>query len=98
MELTEKEAHCIARLLQSAMFGESLLCGCKFCKFQCKTAEDTAPHLDAIRKRLTDETGVDLRLGAESNLLYSNFPHKRFLKNANEEIVNYFLNFFANLK
>ena len=93
MNLSEKEAHCVARLLQGAMFGESVLNGCRFCKFRCEGQED----FDAIRKRLYEETGVDLRLGAENNLLYSNFPYKRFLREANEETVIYFRNFFANL-
>ena len=98
MELTEKEAHCIARLLQGALFGEDILNGCKFCKFKCTTKGNYAPHLDALRKRLTDETGVDLRLGSEGSLLYSRFPYKRFLKNANAEIIDYFQKYFANLR
>ncbi|MBQ9487748.1 MAG: hypothetical protein IJU91_08140 [Selenomonadaceae bacterium] len=37
MELTEQEAHCVARLLQGAIFGNegALFNGCAFCKFQC---------------------------------------------------------------
>ena len=59
MELTEKEAHCVARLLQGAIFGESVLNGCVFCKFRCNTESDPAPHLDKLRQKLWMETGVE---------------------------------------
>ena len=36
MELNEKEAHCVARLLQGALFGKSYLDGCDYCKWIVK--------------------------------------------------------------
>lgn len=55
--LTEKEAHCIARLLQGAVFGKngSVFDGCAFCKFQCNMdgeKGDIAPHYDEIIRKL----------------------------------------------
>ncbi|MBR6013349.1 MAG: hypothetical protein IK062_06165 [Selenomonadaceae bacterium] len=35
MILSEQEAHCVARLLQGAVYGEDFLSGCSFCKFPC---------------------------------------------------------------
>ena len=97
MELTEKESHCIARLLQGAIFGESVLNGCTFCKFRCSTESDPAPHLDELRQKLWIETGVDLRFGSgKDKLPYSKFPYKRFLRASNEETIDYFRNFFVN--
>lgn len=96
MYLTEKQAHCVARILQSVIFGKSILDGCAFCKFECKTITDPAPHLDEIRKIFFDETGVDLRIGGSSKdkLKFSDFPYKRFLRASNDEIKNYFGDFF----
>ena len=91
----EKESHCVARLLQGAIFGESLLTGRAFCKFRCSTREDPAPCLDSLREKLWTATGVDLRLASGKDTLpYSNFPYKRFLRAANNEVISYFRSFF----
>ena len=53
--------------------------------------------LAKIRKRLTEETGVDLGYGRNDTLYGSNFPYQQFLINSNEETRNYFKNYFANI-
>ena len=73
MELTEKEAHCVARLLQGAIYGGGGHCfgnpfdGCFFCKYNCETATGkevdgsplmTYPVYDKLLTRLTEETGL----------------------------------------
>ena len=96
MELSEQEAHCIARLLQGGWFAKHPIDACAFCKYQCR--KDDAPHdmSSAMRKRLTEETGVDL--GFVSHEFYgSDFDYKRFLKNANEEAKNYFREYFTHI-
>ena len=86
MELSEKELHCVARLLQGAIFSENFVNGCAFCKFKCKTEKDPAPHLDEIRIKLMDATGVDLGWDSSTAFWREGFQYKRFLKNSNEEI------------
>ncbi len=100
MELTEQEAHCVARLLQSAIFGNDgeIFNGCMFCKFKCENEKDPAPNFDILRERFTKETGVDLGLGSAGSLPLSKFPYKRFLKSANADIRKYFKNYFADVK
>ena len=102
MELSEKEAHCVARLLQGAVFGKSLFSGCDFCKFQCdkeekkKGAPYIAPQYKKIMQKFYEETEVDTRIAgiASDTLIKSDFPYKRFLRNSNEEIKAYCKNFF----
>ena len=98
MELNEREAHCIARLLQGAWYGKHSFDACKYCKFQCykDNAEKRLSSFDDIRKRLTEETGVDLSPDVNSFLLDSYFPYHKFLKNSNEEIRKYFRERFSN--
>ena len=83
MELNEQEAHCVARLLQSAFCGDEIYVGCDYCKFRC---EHVLAKSDAIRKRLTEETGVDLTMKDCGRLPQSNFQHGKYLKNANEDV------------
>ena len=87
MELNEREAHCVARLLQSAWFGGGQFVGCKYCKYEClaNNSESSLPGFDNIRRRLTEETGVDLTLEASAFIYDSAFPYHKFLKNANEK-------------
>ena len=96
MELTEKEAHCIARLLQGAMFGKSIFDGCAFCKFKCKVKNDPAPHLDKIRMLLTEATGVDLGWNGNTAFRPDDFQYHRFLKNSNDEMKQKIANYFKN--
>ena len=99
--LTEQEAHCIARLLQGAVYGEGLFDGCAFCKFQCNTdrnAGEVLPRFDEIRMKLWEATGVDLApCFSGEYLLHSKFKYKKFLKNSNEDIKEYFRNFFRDI-
>lgn len=103
--LTEKEAHCIARLLQGVIFADEdgnggLLSTCEFCKFKCLKQDDrhhlSMPHFTAIRKKLEQETGVDL-----GPMLYGNLlgwpPYKKFLKNSSDETKEFFRNFFSDI-
>lgn len=102
MTLDEREAHCIARLLQGAWFANedggfaSSVATCQYCKYQCykESEEHNLKMLSKIRKRLTEETGVDLGYETGAFLINSDFPYHKFLKNANEEIRNYFSNRF----
>ena len=83
MKLNEREAHCVARLLQGALFGKSTDDGCEYCKFRCERVEN---RTRAIRSRLSEETGVDLDLVDAGGVPMSDFPHGRFLKNANKDM------------
>ena len=91
MELNERESHCVARLLQGAMFGNSIDDGCQFCKFRCERVVDMTRE---IRKRLTDETGVDLSLMTHGTEPLSKFPLGKFLINANADIKKVYREFF----
>ena len=88
MELNEREAHCIARLLQGALLGETILDGCDHCKYRC--FETRFENFYAIRKRLTEETGVDLGTRRYGMLPHSDFPYKMFLKNASEKTKEWY--------
>lgn len=59
MELTEQEAHCLARLLQGALFNENILTGCDYCKNRCY--ENRWDIFFLVRKRLSEATDVDLK-------------------------------------
>ena len=94
MELTEKEAHCVARLIQGALFTDDLLAGCEYCKFECiKNAESPSVFI-SMREKLTKETGVDLDI-FDSDLSNKHFPYKRFLKNSNDNIKKLLRTYFA---
>lgn len=91
IKLTDKDLHCIARLIQSAMFSKGAFSACMFCKYEEEC--DTAEHSDVIRKKLMDETGVDL--GVWDISLHSGaFPYRRFLKNSNEKTKVHFKKYF----
>ena len=94
MELNEQEAHCVARLLQSLWYGQGALDGCGYCKYQCG---EKLPMFHAIKKRLTDETGVDVSPIVYGELPDSKFPYLKFLKNANETALNYFRTYFTDI-
>lgn len=104
IKFTEHEAHCVARMLQGAVYGENFLSGCSFCKFQCslvgrnKYSEkiySQQPRWRQILDKLTKFTGVDCGIIDEGNLYGSKFPYKRFLKNSNAEAEEYFRNYFS---
>ena len=93
-KFTEKELHCIARLLQGAIYGEhNVFDGCAFCKFNCATTNDPNPDYDKLLKKLTAITGVDLSPN-QARLIHSRFPYRKFLRNANDKIKSYFKNYF----
>ena len=98
MELSEREAHCVARLLQGAWFAKHSLDACNYCKFRCfkNDAENRLSGFENIRRRLTEETGVDISPAAGAFLIDSEFPYHKFLKNSNEEIRKYFRERFSN--
>ena len=98
MYLSEQEAHCVARLLQGAWYGKNSLDACNYCKFQCckDDAEKKLIGFENIRKRLTEETGVDLSPETGAFLIDSDFPYHKFLKNSNVEIRKYFRERFNN--
>jgi len=88
MELNEREAHCVARLLQGAILGENVLTGCDYCKNRCY--ETQWDILYKIRERLTEETGVELGNFYYGTLPHSDFPYKMFLKNASDKVKDYY--------
>ena len=94
MELDEREAHCVARLLQGAIYGDGVLTGCTFCKFPCQTSNDPAPHFDGILSKLMNASGVNLSPAKYGALPFSPFPYKKFLKNSNSAIEENLRNFF----
>lgn len=98
MELNDKELHCMARLLQGAIFGGrgNLFDGCAFCKYNCAVKGDPAPHFEVIMGKMAVATGVDLS-PIKRTIMHSKFPYKKFLKNSNEEIKNYFREQFKNV-
>lgn len=112
VELTEQEAHCIARLLQSAIFSpdHDLFAGCRFCKYPCAKESGTwcdmhlvdLPRYDAVMHKLMEETGVDLGPAVygyldPSVVPFKKFPYKKFIKNSNEEIKEFFRNYFKDI-
>ena len=93
MTLTNEEAHCLARLLQSALYGghaNNIFAGCSFCKNQCNRAE----RYDRLLRKLQNETGVDLSPAVYGSIQNGGFPYKKFLKNSNPKIRDYLRNFF----
>ena len=87
MELTEKEAHCVARLIQGALFANDIIAGCEYCKFRCfDDPENPALFAGEIRRRLEKETGVDLNVLWGVDLPHSKFPYGKFLKNAHAKV------------
>lgn len=64
VQLTEKDLHCIARLLQSKCVGDSVQClYCKYA-FQCREkffAAHEVPYREVLKK-LKNKTGVDVFL------------------------------------
>ncbi len=103
MILSEQEAHCIARLLQACLYGgndKHYGCpfdGCQYCKIQCYKQVESLPLFDSLKKRFSEETGVDVGAAVYGTIPNSKFPYKKFLKNANEEIKEYFRKKFADI-
>ena len=105
IKFNEKEAHCIARILQGAIYAKDFLAGCSFCKFPCKLVRHN--HRDEVLQqeqrwrqilnKLTEKTGVDCGIMESENLYGSEFPYKRFLRNANDEAKDYFRNYFFDI-
>ena len=66
VSLTDKDLHCMSRLIQSSMFaeGENIFYGCRYCKYglECKECIQKRQALYDIklRKKLQKLTGVDL--------------------------------------
>ena len=89
MELTKQEAHCIARLLQSAIFSpdHEIFAGCRFCKYPCmKEAEKwddmslvNLPRYDEVMSKITNGTGVDVRPAVYGCIEPGGMPYKKFL-------------------
>ncbi len=64
MELTDKDLHCVSRLLQSSIFAESIFYGCNYCKYKNDCFDEAEPkeemYIDMLRQKLQDITGIDL--------------------------------------
>ena len=88
MELSEREAHCVARLLQGAIYGDSYLTGCGYCKYN-RADENGFIYgscADKIRARLTEETGVELNNEVFTPDFEREWPYLRFLRNSNDRV------------
>ena len=61
-QLSEKDLHCIARMLQSALFADNIFYGCNFCNYknECFTGNIFDMNDTNVRKKLQEITGVDL--------------------------------------
>lgn len=68
--LTDKDFHCMARILQSCIFAKdkSFLYGCEYCKYSYDCLVKNNHNLSSIRKKLNDLTGVYLGFLMYSNL------------------------------
>ena len=82
MKLNEAEAHCLARMLQGALYGgqQNPFDGCRFCKYNrwAKDGDDCKNF-----------TGISIRL--------TEFTDKKFLKGADDGIKQQFRNFFQKM-
>lgn len=58
--LTERDIHCVARILQGVIFEDCLFFGCQYCQFAnaCQINGRFAAHFDVIRKKLEWLTGL----------------------------------------
>lgn len=66
-QLTEKDIHCMARIIQSSVFAEGwVFCGCQYCKYweeECKKTLKTGKlHYYVIMEKLQQITGLDMSL------------------------------------
>ena len=59
VSISDKDIYCVAKLLQSGIYGANQFDGCQFCKYQCHTKNDLAPNYEKVIFRLQDITGVD---------------------------------------
>ena len=86
-ELSEKDLHCIARLLQSTVFAGDLFFGCNFCMYQCFGESGVpAKNYSAVMEKLQGITGVDMNpLCSGENALFKQ-DIRKFLKASNPEI------------
>ena len=94
MELTEKEAHCVARLIQGALFADNILAGREYCKFECFRDTESRNMFNVMRERFEAETGVDLN-PIVCGLGEKHFPYRKFLKNSNDNIKKLLRTYFA---
>ena len=88
MELDEREAHCLARLIQGALHGDSIFDCCAFCRYPCyDLARDkmySSWFYKEIFYKLEAATGVSLgALVSEKDDGEFESPFDRFLINAN---------------
>ena len=51
-----------------------------------------------IQEKFETETDVDLSETSPLDILYCDFPYKKFLKNSNETIKEYFRNLFSDIQ
>lgn len=104
MELSEKEWHCVARMLQGGWYGYKHRpdSACEFCKYrqECWQGDwecyKPSGFFKEVAEKITKLTGVDLM--PEKNVTYlplCRVNQKRFLKNSTPEMIDYCKNFFA---
>lgn len=105
MELSDREAHCIARLLQGALNCERYYDACCFCKFEggCKernwNCKEPPTFFREFAERLTGITGVEIMpdkswLGMP---LSGALNYMKLLKNANPEVKSRCKKFFEDV-
>ena len=77
-QLTDKDLHCIARMLQSVLFAENIFYGCNFCKYKNECFQgNTVNNMNDthVRKKLQEITGINLDL-----FFNRNNPEAKFKK------------------
>lgn len=100
MKLNEAEAHCLARMLQGALYGgqQNPFDGCRFCKYNRWAKDgDDCKNFTGVSIRLTEFTDVDLSPAVYGWLPPGKFPYKKFLKGADDGIKQQFRNFFQKM-
>lgn len=61
IQVEQKDLYCMARLLQSSLYGPNAIYGCLTCKFKCST-DVSFPNFEKVLFRLQDLTGVDMSI------------------------------------
>ena len=76
-DLTDQDIYCIARIIQSAIFGDNMMHGCQYCRYLKECVNSLAVggcmHIDDVRKKLGEITKLDLRYRYNPNDLAGKF-------------------------
>ena len=70
INMGDKDLHCAARIIQSALFADSIFYGCNFCKYKNECFAERIPgdmYFDKLREKLQGLTGIDIGPCYDSN-------------------------------